>query len=637
MPATMSPMLEPRHRWTFPEPVIIAPDLAAEAATAGLSGRTLEVLVRRGLLDAVALRAFLAPPAEALHDPRLLPDAALFVERIARARAAGEGILVFGDFDADGISGLATMTLALRAALGLRAEPYIPSRLEEGHGLSIRAVDTAVELRCPVIVTVDTGSTSVAEIAVAVERGIDVLVTDHHRVPEAMPAALALVNPHRPDSVYPDDRLAGSGVAFKVAQLLLADEPDGPATALGFAELATIGTVSDVAPILGENRAIARLGLERMRTSPRPGIAALLARAGVTGPAVDLETVAFAIAPRINAAGRVGDAFDAVRLLLADDRAEADEIAERLEAANLTRREMTKTALKEAEALADAVLSDAPAIVVRGTWPVGIVGLVASRLAEERGRPAVVGTEIGDIVRASCRSAGGFDLGAALEACHDLLIRHGGHAGAAGFEIQAERWDEFRTRFRRRSPQPGPSDPRAELRLDLVLPAEEIDYRLLRELALLAPTGTGNPQPLVAVLGVRVSRVRAASGGHTQLTLRRERDVIDGIAFGRADLAETVHEGDRIDVVATLVSRTFGGYESMQLEVRDAAPEWYRTRCGETSGSRSPGRRRLMTKRPGNAPRRPLRLAIRTASGSRATSSCRPSPPSVSCSSPGSR
>ncbi|HTC86293.1 MAG TPA: single-stranded-DNA-specific exonuclease RecJ [Candidatus Acidoferrum sp.] len=564
-------MLEPRHRWIFPEPVEIAPGLAAEARSAGISTRTLELLARRGLLDAPALRAFLAPPRDALHDPRLLPEAARFIERVSRARTAGEGVLVFGDFDADGISGLATMTLALRA-FGVRAEPYIPSRLDEGHGLSLQAVEKAVELDCPIIVTVDTGSTSVAEIAVAVERGIDVLVTDHHRMPPVLPAAYALVNPHRPDSPYPDDRLSGSGVAFKVAQLLLADEPGGPETAIGLAELATIGTVSDVAPVLGENRAIARLGLERMRTAPRAGIAALLARSGLNGRAIDLETVAFAIAPRINAAGRVGDAFDALRLLLTEDRAEADGIADLLEAANLSRRELTKTALKEAEALADAVVSDAPAIVVRGAWPVGIVGLVASRLAEERARPAVVGADIGDLVRASCRSAGGFDLGAALEACHDLLIRHGGHAGAAGFEIEGSRWEEFRARFEGLAAAAVPTDPRGELRLDLALRAEEVDYPLLRELALLAPTGTGNPQPLVAVLGVGIARVRPANGGHTQLTLRRDRDVLDAIAFGRADLADTLHEGDRVDVVATLASRTFGGYESLQLEVRDVAP-----------------------------------------------------------------
>ena len=247
-----------------------------------------------------------------------------------------------------------------------------------------------------VIVTVDTGSSSVVEVALAQERGIDVLVTDHHRVPPDPPAAVALVNPHRADAVYPDRNLSGAGVAFKVAQLLLAGEPGGPARALAMADLATIGTVSDVAPVVGENRPIARLGLERLRTDPRPGIAALLQRAGQAPGSVDLETVGFTIAPRLNAAGRVGEAMDAARLLLADDASEANELAERLEAANLTRRDITRQAVAEAR---EAVGSDAAATVVRGPWPVGIIGLVAGRLAEESGRPAVVGADLGEVVR----------------------------------------------------------------------------------------------------------------------------------------------------------------------------------------------------------------------------------------------
>jgi single-stranded-DNA-specific exonuclease len=564
--------MQPHHRWTFPAAVDVHPEIAAEAARAGLSARAVEVLVRRGLLNAAELRAFLAEPESALHDPRLLPDADRFLARIERARAAGEGVLVFGDFDADGLSGLATMAIALRAA-GLRAEPYVPSREVEGHGLSLRAVESAAERGFSVIVTVDCGTTSLAEVAAAGARGIDVLITDHHRVPAEMPAAAAIVNPHRPDGAYPDRRLSGSGVAFKVAQLLLADLPGGPAAALALAELATIGTVADVAPILGENRAIARLGLAKMRTVPRPGIAALLGRAGIVPAAADLETVAFALAPRINAAGRVGEALDAARLLLTEDPAEAAELAERLEAANGTRRELTKLALEEAQRLAESAPLDDGATIVRGDWPVGIVGLVAARLAEDRGRPAVVGTNIGGIVRASCRSAGGadraVDLAEVLEACRDLLIRHGGHAGAAGFEIDAERWDAFRGRFLGLVGAFAPADPRSELVLDLALPATAVDYPLLRELALLAPTGPGNPEPLVGILGLTVARVRLATGGHTQLTLRRERDVLDAIAFGRPDLADAVREGDRVDVVARLASRVFGGFESIQLEIRD--------------------------------------------------------------------
>jgi single-stranded-DNA-specific exonuclease len=389
-------------------------------------------------------------------------------------------------------------------------------------------------------------------------------------VPEVRPPAYALVNPHRSDATYPDRRLAGSGVAFKIAQLLLADLPGGPAAALELADLATIGTVADVAPIVGENRAIARLGLDRLRRRPRPGVAALLERARVDPAGADLETVSFALAPRLNAAGRMGEALEAARLLLAEDPAEASLHADALEAANAARRDLTRTIVAEARAVV-AASPGAPAIVVHGPWSVGIVGLVAARLVEDEGRPAVVGAELGDVIRASCRSDGSLDLGATLERCSDLFIRHGGHAGAAGFELPTDRWDAFRERFVELAAAVAPPDPRVSISIDLALPALEVDYSLYRELARLAPCGPGNEEACVAVLGLTVTRVRAANGGHSQLTLRRGLDVLDGIAFGRPDIAEVVHEGDQLDVVARLTSRRFGGFESLQLDIRDVA------------------------------------------------------------------
>lgn len=566
-------MIEPRFRWRLPAPVERSASFAAAALEAGFSERIASLLVARGVADPMALAAFTAPVGEGLHDPRLLPDADRLLARLQRARAAREPVLVFGDFDADGLTGLAILVRALRD-YGLDTEPYVPSRLDEGHGLSLRAVDTAEAAGRTLIVTVDTGSTSVAEVAEAVRRGIDVIITDHHRLPPVLPAAVALVNPHRDDSIYPDPRLAGSGVAFKVAQLILADVPGGPERATALAELATIGTVADVAPIVGENRAIARLGLERLRAAPLPGLAALLELAGTAASSVDLETIAFVIAPRINAAGRVGDALEAARLLLTDDPAEATDLATRLQAANLVRRDLTKTAMAEAQAVLAAEPGDPAATVVLGEWPVGVIGLVAGRLAEERGRPAVVGTESEGVIRASCRSAAGVDLAAALAECADLFVRHGGHPGAAGFELPVERWAEFRERFLIlvTNAAPPSSDPRPELKVDLVVPGPDVDYAFLAELRRLDPTGPGNPDPLVVVEGLTVTRVRAASGGHSQLTLRKRLDVVDGIAFGRADLAAEVHEGDRLDVVARIVTRVFGGYESIQLEIRDAAP-----------------------------------------------------------------
>ncbi len=568
-------MLEPRFRWTYPSlGVAASPELLLAGDALGLTARTIGLLASRGVRDAADLRAWFADPLDGLHDPRLLPDAELLLARLARARGAGERLFVFGDFDADGLTGLAILVGALRAT-GLDVTPYVPSRLDEGHGLSMASVEAAERAGVTLIVTVDCGTTSVAEVAAAGARGIDVIITDHHQVPAVLPAAVAIVNPHRSDSRYPDDRLAGSGVAFKVAQLVLGERPGGAEAALAMADLATIGTVADVAPIVGENRAIARIGLDRIRQGPRPGIAALLERARTAAADVDLETVAFALAPRLNAAGRVGEALDAAHLLLATDRAEAAVHADALETANLTRRELMKVAVGEARARLAEVGPDTTSIatIVRGPWTVGIVGLVASRLVEDHGRPAIVGAELGDVVRASCRSDGSMDLGAALTACADLFIRHGGHAGAAGFEIATDRWPEFVERFQALAPEAdAPRDPRPALRVDLAIPALDVDYALHRELAALAPHGPGNPDPLVAVLGLTVTRVRAAGTDHTQLTLKRRLDVLDGIAFGRPDIAALVAVGDRIDVVARVMSRRFGGYESLQLEVRDAAP-----------------------------------------------------------------
>jgi single-stranded-DNA-specific exonuclease len=580
-------VLEPRFRWSFPETLLIDPGMAGAAVGRGIGDRMTGLLARRGVTDAAGLEAWFAEPLEGLHDPRLLPDADRLLERVARARDRSERVMVFGDFDADGLDGLAILVLALRR-YGLTVEPYVPSRLDEGHGLSLAAVDAAERDGTTLIITVDTGSSSAAEIIVAASRGIDVIVTDHHRLPPELPPAVAVVNPHRADSSYPDARLAGSGVAFKVAQLVLADEPGGVAAALELADLATIGTVADVAPIVGENRAIARLGLERMRRSPRPGIRALLSRARIEAADMDLDTIAFALAPRLNAAGRMGEALEAARLLLAEDPLVAAAHADVLETANKSRRDLMATAVAEARALVEAD-PGRPATIVHGAWPVGIIGLVAARLAEDRSRPAIVGADLGDTIRASCRSDGSVDLGAALESCADLFTRYGGHAGAAGFELPAERWPAFIERFEAIAVAAVPPDPRAVLAIDLALPALGVDYALFRELAALQPYGPGNPQPLVAVLGLTVTRVRQAGTDHTSLTLRRDRDVLDGIAFGRLDIAALVHEGDVIDVVARLASRTFGGFESLQLEIRDAAPSGSHPAAALVLGAGAPG------------------------------------------------
>jgi single-stranded-DNA-specific exonuclease len=588
-------MVESLFQWVAPPAAAVDPACLAIGRERGISERLLTILAARGVAGPDELRRFLAPAEEGLHDPRLLPDAEAALRRVTEARARGERVLVYGDFDADGLTGLAILTIALRR-LGLDAEAYAPERLGDGHGLSLRAIELAAAEGRALIVTADCGTSSGPEIEEAGRRGIDVLVTDHHHAATWPAAAAAVVNPLRADSRYPDRRLTGAGVAWKFAQLLLGEDGGSNLSAAGrdLSDLAVIGTIADVAPILGENRSIARLGLERLRHATRPGLAALLGRAGIAAERVDLTDIGFAVAPRLNAAGRVGEAARAARLLLAEDREEADRLAGEIEAANTERRGLTKSALAEArlalgltsegggaEEASGARLSTTvaetrlpAALLIRGEWPVGIIGLVAGRLADETGRPAIVASVVdveAGLLRASCRGPQGWSLAEALIACDDLLVRHGGHAAAAGFDIVAERWPEFELRFLALAASAPRASSRAELRLDIVLPAGAVDYQLVRELELLEPTGPGNSAPALGLTGLRVVRARSATGGHTQLVLGRGRDVLDAVAFRRPDLATSLREGDRIDIVAHVASRRFGGFESIQLEVLDVA------------------------------------------------------------------
>jgi single-stranded-DNA-specific exonuclease len=613
-------MIVSSFQWRLAVAPPVDPECRALAAGRGISERLLALLAIRGVSTADDLAHFLAPAEDGLHDPRLLPDAAVALARVADARARGERVLVYGDFDADGLTGLAILVLALRA-LGMDADPYVPERLGDGHGLSLRAIDRAVAEGRTLIVTADCGTSSAAEIDLARGHGIDVIVTDHHHAATWPATAVAVVNPVREDSLYPERRLTGSGVAWKFAHLLISElgergiEPESDALTGGgsgagdtaarplpdlvrdLADLALIGTVADVAPVLGENRSIARLGLDRLRSGARPGLTALLDRAGLSRDRLDLDDIGFAIAPRLNAAGRVGEAARAARLLLATDPAEATELAAEIESANLDRREVTRNALVEARRAlglepgsaehpaeppfpgSATVVDVAPlpaALLVRGEWPVGIIGLIAGRLAEDLGRPAIVATTLdpdAGTLRASCRSGGAVNLAETLIACSDLLIRHGGHRAAAGFDIEADRWPEFAARFLALVAAEARPVGQPQLIVDLVLPGDLVDFNFVREIALLAPTGAGNPPPTLAVTGLTVSRVRSANGGHTQLVLRRTRDVIDAVAFRRPDLAAMLHEGDRVDVVARAASRRFGGFESMQLEILDVAAE----------------------------------------------------------------
>ncbi|MEY3472226.1 MAG: Single-stranded-DNA-specific exonuclease RecJ [Chloroflexota bacterium] len=542
-----------------------------------------ELLALRSLHAPDAVHRFLDPRDRTLHPPELLPDATGLIARLRAAGEAGEPVLVVGDFDADGLTGAAIMIRALRA-IGAIAEGYIPNRDSDGHGIPEGALLAAQEDGVELILAVDCGTADRERVAEALDAGILVGIIDHHAVPSDPAKAAWLVNPNRRDASYPFPHLAGSGLAFKIAQGILADHPDRRTLLGELSVLAMIGGVADMVPIADEFRVIVRSALKVLNGAGRvpAGVQALLTSAGVEGPH-RVEVVGFTLAPRINAAGRIGDARPALELLTTDDPDDAAELAAQLETLNQERRDISRDAL---EAARSALGADGgtprdhtrariePALVaVVGDWSPGVLGLVAGRLAEEFGRPALVACvsePINDasIVRCSIRAPRGFSVSTALRLASARLIRHGGHDGAGGCTLRRADWDalvgELAGAFESQGAQQEPVlsvdlEPKAGLRSPQTL-ASLVDH--------LSPTGVGNPDPLFLFRGVTLMGVRLVGDGrHARLSLEIDGGRTEAIAFGRADAAG--HEGGIIDLVARVVQRTYRGTERVELQVVD--------------------------------------------------------------------
>lgn len=541
------------------------------------------LLYNRGLAEPDRARQFLDRNDRTLHDPHLLPDATGLIARLRAAGDVGEPVLVVGDFDADGLTGAAIMIRALRA-IGAVAEGYIPQRDGDGHGIPEGAIAAASEDGVELILAVDCGTADRLRVAEALEAGILVGIIDHHAVPPEPAQAAWLVNPNRPDSVYPFPHLAGSGLAFKIAQGLLADHPQRRELLGELSVLAMIGGVADMVPVANEFRVIVRSALKVMNGagSMPVGIAALLRAAGAEGP-YRVDVAGFTIAPRINAAGRIGDAAPALALLTTDDPAEATELASLLEGINLERKELTKVAIEEARALLglDPALSRDEArafvgdglVAVRGPWSVGLIGLIAGRLSEESGRPALVAHDDGSgaPLRASIRAPKGFRVAAALQEVSDELIRHGGHDGAGGCSFAPGAWSTLLPTLsatcagQRTALAPA-------LTVDLAAP---IGSRMPTDLAsladLLAPTGMGNPEPTFLLRGVPLTAVRlVGEGRHARLTLSLDGVTVEAMAFGQPATEQLA--GSSVDLVVRTAQRTYRGSARIEVHVLDVRP-----------------------------------------------------------------
>ncbi len=535
------------RRWLIEPP----PDAGAVAALA----RALEVpapfaaiLLQRGYDDLAAARRFLRPRRDDLHDPALLPDLPAAVARLAAAVRRGEPILVHGDYDADGQCATALLTRVLRRA-GAAVTPFVPHRLRDGYDLSDAGVRAAAAARAKVLVTLDCGTTALEPVRAARAAGMDVIVVDHHLPGEALPEASAFVNPRRADSRYPFAELCGSGLAWKLALALSAELglPDGVPWRL--LDLVALATVADLVPLTGENRVLVRLGLRLMPGSAWPGLAALIAAAGLAGKPLRTGHLGFALGPRLNASGRVGDAMDGVRLLLTDDPAEAAALAARLDRQNAERQALDQRTLDEALADLDGRFDpsrDTGLVLAREGWHPGVVGIVASRVLERVARPVFLVALSGGTGKGSGRSVPGCDLHAALARCAPLLETWGGHRMAAGLTIRRERLEAFRAAFDAAcAEQVAPADLVPTQRVDAVVSIGALSGDLETLVRALEPTGIGNPAPVFGLEGLRIEgRLRPMGERHVRFALTDGRDVLDAVAFGvREDVERVVRAG----------------------------------------------------------------------------------------------
>lgn len=569
--------LPPRPTWTLPP----RPDPATvRSLRQGLKlpDPLCRLLAARGHLTPEAAGSFLRPLLGALHSPAELLDAPKAARRLARAVAEREQVVVHGDFDADGISAAALLATWIRA-LGGRAEAIVPDRLRHGYDLSQAGVDRAAELNAAVLVTVDCGIVAHGPVRSAAAAGMDVIVTDHHQPGAELPPALAVVNPNRPGCAYPNKALCGAAVAFKVGQLLAAELGRPEDESWEYLDLVALATIADQMTLTGENRVLARYGLRAFAHAARPGLTALMRSAGRNpGEQVDSAVVAFQLAPRINAAGRVGDAGAALRLLTTRDPGEAARLAETLEDDNSRRRELEQDATDEAigalEELYDPV-RDRGVVVAGEGWHPGVIGIVASRLVERIFRPVVVLSFDGDRGRGSARSVPSFDLFAAISSCAEHLVRFGGHHQAAGMDISRECLPAFREAFGAAARRAlGSTVPQPEISTDLELELHEAGPDLYRYLRYVGPFGQGNPEPVFVTRGVGLQgRPRVLNGGHVKFRFSRGGARLPAIGFRlteRVDVDEL--GGGPVDVAYNLMENTFRGQTAIEAKVVDIRP-----------------------------------------------------------------
>ena len=552
--------------WNVAQP---AGDPVNELVRGGYPPLVAMILASRGIRDTRQAHTYLDCSAQ-LYDPFLMKDMDLAAGRVGLAMTCGEKIAIFGDYDVDGITATCLLTDMLRRH-GADCVSYIPGRLEEGYGLNPLALHALAEQGVKLIVTVDCGITAIEEARLCRELGMDLVITDHHECKESLPEAIAVVDPHRPDCRYPHKTLSGVGVAFKLAAALCGSQEE---ILNEYADMVCLGTVADVMLLQGENRVFVARGLESLRHTHRPGIAALMKECGCLPDQVNAGTIGFMLAPRINAAGRMGQIELAVELFLTDDPRRAATLAKALCDLNRQRQAVESEIYDRAVSMLPQGKAPEAIVLADESWHQGVVGIVASRIAEEYCCPAFLICLDGDHGKASSRSYGGFNLFTSLTALSPLLESYGGHELAAGFTITRQNIDEFRRQICQRagSYYTG-SAPRTVLDVDCAIPAEMLTLKAIDSLSVLEPCGSGCPKPVLMLENMIVDRITPVGGGkHTRLRLRQGRHLLGAIFFSATPESAAIQPGDVVDVAFNPQINSFRGEDSVQLNILDIRP-----------------------------------------------------------------
>ena len=545
-------------------------DIAEKIANEfNISKLVANIIANKGLKDKEEIETFLSPTRKDFYDPFLMPDMKKAVERILKAIDNKEKITIYGDYDVDGITSSTILSRFLEER-GIKADIYIPDRINEGYGLNQNAIKSIAENKTKLIITVDCGITAIKEVELAKELNMDVVVTDHHEPGAEIPNTIAVVDCKRKDNKYPFSELAGVGVAFKLIQALSMKMELPEESYLKYLDIVCVGTISDIVPLVSENRTIAKLGLKLVKQTKNIGLRCLLASIGYKK--IDSNTISFGIAPRINACGRMGQARKALDLLLTNNIEQARKLTDELNECNAKRQEIEKRISDEAiKMLEDPEEQNKPCIILgKENWHHGVIGIVSSKITEMYSKPSILLCFEDEKAKGSGRSIPGFDLHEALENCNRYIEQFGGHSMAIGITIQKDDFQKFKDDVEEYAKSKNISEIVPEIQIDEKIQLQDISIKDVEELSLLEPFGEGNRVPLFQMSGVKISSIRALSEGkHLKLFLKDDNKYIDAIGFNMGNVAEKYTIEDKIDLVGGLELNNYNGKEKMQINLKD--------------------------------------------------------------------